>query len=406
MGQIKEYIKMALKNIKSNKGRSLLTMLGIIIGISSVILIISLGNGIKGTVNTELDSIAGGQLYLYISGDAKDDEWLNTDDIDAIIERVENVEGASMDLYNNTATARAGVRSRAAIVEGGNEFMEKIYSQKVIKGRYFSAADVLSGRRVCVIRECDAENMFGTTHVIGMPLELTLNGSTQDFMIVGIRENSEANLLSFAEAGDAQIRAEIPYTAMGSSFNYWIDNFYDVYIFGKKGSNTSKIGRDVMRLIEGRKNCRGKGIFAIQDFQDSVGTINSVLEYITLFTVLVAAISLLVGGIGVMNIMLVSVTERTREIGIRKALGARTRSILAQFLSESMIITAIGGFIGICIGTLGALVAGLCVGFTAAVDPVTVIIATAFSCGIGILFGVYPANKAARLSPIEALRHE
>ena len=144
----------------------------------------------------------------------------------------------------------------------------------------------------------------------------------------------------------------------------------------------------------------------MQNFTDSMSSITQVLSYITIFVVFVAAISLLVGGIGVMNIMLVSVTERTREIGIRKSLGARTGSIMLQFLSESAIITLLGGVIGIILGVLGANVVCGIMGFTASVSPLTVLVTTLFSSGVGLFFGIYPAKKAAKLSPIEALRHE
>ena len=144
----------------------------------------------------------------------------------------------------------------------------------------------------------------------------------------------------------------------------------------------------------------------VQNMQDQISQINSVMGSISIFVVIVAAISLLVGGIGVMNIMLVSVTERTREIGIRKSLGARTGSILLQFLSESAIITLLGGLIGIVLGVAGAGAIGGAIGFSARISPVTVIGASAFSAAVGIFFGIYPARKAAKLSPIEALRHE
>ena len=163
---------------------------------------------------------------------------------------------------------------------------------------------------------------------------------------------------------------------------------------------------DAVRLMENRHDVRGKGAIQVENFNDYLGQIDQILSYVTIFVVFVAAISLLVGGIGVMNIMLVSVTERTREIGIRKSLGARTGSILLQFLSESAIITLLGGVIGIVLGVAGA--AGVCslIGFTARVKVSTVLGASLFSSAVGIFFGIYPARKAARLSPIEALRHE
>lgn len=404
MAQLVEYVKMAIANIRSNKGRSLLTMLGIIIGISSVIMIISIGNGAKTTINDELNSIAGGQLYLYIGGDAKEDQYLTLEDIEAIENKVDHVKATTMDIGGN-GTARAGIKNVDAYIGGGTTGMLYEYTQPIVKGKYFTKADVESGRKVCVIREGDAKKLFGTTDVIGMTIELTLNSVTQDFTIIALRQDSAASLLSFAN-DKSKITVEMPYTALGQAFYYYTDNFWSVYIIGESGQYSKQIAKSALSLIEGRKNARGEGVFSVENFEDQVSQITQILSYITIFVVFVAAISLLVGGIGVMNIMLVSVTERTREIGVRKALGAKTKSIMMQFLSESAIITLIGGVIGITIGVAGAFIVCKIVGFAVDVQMSTVLIATLFSSGVGIVFGVYPAKKAAKLSPIEALRHE
>ena len=404
MAQVWEYTKIALKNLRSNKGRSILTMLGIIIGISSVIMIISIGNGVKNGINSELNSLAGGQLYIYSNGGGEDgiSVEFTEEDMEAIMEKVPNVKAVTPQWgFNATTTGRKGDFS--ATVYFGTAGMEYYSNDPIIKGRYFTDSDYYAANKVCVITESSAKKLFGTTNVIGMTVDVNLYGMTQVFTIIGIRQDN-ASLLSGLMYSDS-VTIEAPISVITSSYGFYV-TINDLLIISEGGEYSSQVARDVISLMESRHDVRGKNAIQIQNFNDEVDIIDQVLSYITLFVVFVAAISLLVGGIGVMNIMLVSVTERTREIGIRKSLGARTSSIMVQFLSESAIITLVGGLIGIVIGVAGAI--GVCslVGFTAQVYVTTVLGATLFSSSVGIFFGIYPARKAAKLSPIEALRHE
>ncbi len=222
---------------------------------------------------------------------------------------------------------------------------------------------------------------------------------------MGIRQDSASSMLTMGYV-DENVNVEIPLTVVGSAYGFYVESVDQFLVVGDSAEHSSQMARECVSLLEARHNVRGQGLILVEDFNDYLTSITSVLGYVTVFVVFVAAISLLVGGIGVMNIMLVSVTERTREIGIRKALGARTNSILLQFLSESAIITLLGGLIGITIGVLGAF--GVCglLGFSAQVRITTVLGASVFSSAVGLFFGIYPAKKAAKLSPIEALRHE
>lgn len=405
MGQIWEYVKIALMNIKSNKGRSFLTMLGIIIGISSVIMIVTIGNGIKGGVNDELNSLAGGQIYVYSYGDNEEGIMVdfNNDDLEALKENVKNVKAVTPSYgFNGTVTGRKG--DFAAYVTAGSEGLEYNTSDPIIKGRYFTENDYYMGNKVCVINEYSANELFGNTNVVGMTIDLTIWGETEEFTIVGVRQNSASSMITMMEG--ASLNIEMPLSVMGSAYGFYIDTFSDILIICDGAENATQVATDAVKLLENRHNVRGKNVIQVQNFNDIMDQFNQILNYITVFVVMVAAISLLVGGIGVMNIMLVSVTERTREIGIRKALGARTGSILMQFLSESAIISLLGGIIGITLGILGA--AGVCllIGFSVRVELATVLGASFFSTAVGIFFGIYPARKAAKLSPIEALRHE
>lgn len=398
-----EYIKIALMNIRSNKGRSFLTMLGIIIGISSVIMIISIGNGVKGGINSELNAMAGGQIYVY--SDGQNDEGISVEftdeDIDALQTKVANVKAVTPRwTLSGTATGRKGIYT--ASMSLGMPGLEYVSSDPIIAGRYFNENDYYSANKVCVVTEASARAMFGTTNVVGMTFDFTMYGSTQEFTIIGIRKDNASVLVTVA--GTETVSIEAPLSAIREAGFEIVNDA--LLIISDGAENASQVAADSVKLMENRHDVRGKNVIKVENFNDYMSQMNDILSYVTSFVVFVAAISLLVGGIGVMNIMLVSVTERTREIGIRKSLGARTGSILLQFLSESAIITLLGGIIGIVIGVLGA--TGVCtlIGFTARISVGTVIGASLFSSAVGIFFGIYPARKAARLSPIEALRHE
>ena len=404
MGQITEYIKIALMNIKTNKGRSILTMLGIIIGISSVIMIISIGNGVRGEVNAELEAMGSGQIVFYVDSTRKETTVaFDQSDFDAILEQVDHVKGVTPS-YGSWGTAEGPKGDYDIRMDGGTVGLQYASSDPIIKGKYFTQNDYDGGSNVCVISESSAVLLFGTTDVVGMTFDATCYGITQEMRVVGIRKDN-ASLL-FGSGGSSYIQAEVPLTFLANKFGFWIEDFSQFYVIADSNQNSPEVAGKVMTLLEIRHNVRGENQIMTESFSDYSSMYDTILGVITLFISFVAAISLLVGGIGVMNIMLVSVTERTREIGIRKALGARTNSILLQFLAEAGIITLLGGIIGIVLGALGAI--GVCslLGLTASIDVATVIIASVFSCGVGIFFGIYPARKAARLSPIEALRHE
>ena len=403
MSGFKEYIKIAVMNLKSNKGRSILTMLGIIIGISSVIMIISIGNGVTEQVNGELNEMAGGQIYLYIDNNQSDEviEFTN-EDFDAIEEKVDHVKGVTPQ-YNFYGSAVGKKGTFDAYISAGTESMEYLSNNDIKYGRYFSESDYYSGNKVCVISETDAIKLFGTTNVVGMDIEISMYGVSQDLTIVGIRENPDSSM--FVYYGES-VQLEMPISTLGSEYGFYVESFDGFYIVSESAEYSTEVAKQSISILEGRHNIRGDGLIQLENFNDYMTQINDVLGYITVFVVFVAAISLLVGGIGVMNIMLVSVTERTREIGIRKALGARTSSIMTQFISESAIISFTGGVIGIILGVVGAFLVCALIGLTPKVNFSTVFGATFFSSAVGIFFGIYPAKKAAGLSPIEALRHE
>ncbi len=404
MTQIWEYIKIALMNIKSNKGRSILTMLGIIIGISSVIMVMAIGNGVRGQINDELESIGSGQIAIYVDSTLKDTTVsFNQDDFDMIMDRIDHVKAVTPS-YGAWGTAEGPKGDFEASVSGGNEGMQYATTDPIIRGKYFTSGDAESGNKVCVISESSAISLFGTTDVIGLSFDMTLYGITQELTVVGIRQDNASSLVNMGAT--QYIQVELPLTVLGNDYYFYTEDFDQFYIIADSSEYCTEVAQKAVSMLESKYNVRGEGQIMVQSFTDVTEQFDSILSIVTVFISFVAAISLLVGGIGVMNIMLVSVTERTREIGIRKSLGARTGSILLQFLAEAAIITLLGGLIGIVFGVMCANLICSLVGVTAKIQASTVLGATIFSSAVGLFFGIYPARKAARLSPIEALRHE
>lgn len=408
MGGLFEYIKMAVQNIRANKGRSFLTMLGIIIGIASVIAIVSIGEGTKNQMNSEIDGIGGGQIAVSVSNDAiTESEFITAEDVQAVRE-IATVEGVNVsESYDGETVTGKGNFSIMLTAEGPDA---KLLNNSEMKyGNYFGENEIEEGKNVCVISDADAKRLFGTDDVVGMDLDITCYDSSKSFRIMGVTTQKEnGTFVSYTYDG-MPVAVNIPYSSMEDLVGA-TDEFYSLTIQGDKTLDSQIIADQVVHVLEKRHQCAGEEYFQVQSFQDVMQSMNEMLGMVTAFISFVAGISLLVGGIGVMNIMLVSVTERTREIGIRKSLGAKTSSIMLQFLAEAAILTVIGGLIGIILGILAAY--GICsvisgsIGMTIipGISPTVIFVATLFSCAVGVFFGIYPAKKAARLSPIEALR--
>ncbi len=397
----KENLKMALESIKSNKMRSFLTMLGIIIGISSVIVIVSAGGGAQQYMMSQFESV--GTTTVIVSVDSKkalDSEYITLDDISALSEMADYIKGATP-LVQFYGEAIYKDKSMDTLICGGTKDVQSLNAVEMVSGRFFTEADDLSQKNVVVIDELLAQKFFGTTDVVGMDLDLYLWDQRAKLQIVGVCASTYGEFYMEGLPGTAYL----PLHTLLSISN--MDNtFGSVYLQTTGKEYTETAGNTAVRLLESRHGNRGRDVYTPQNMLAQMDMINDALNLVQTFVAAVAAISLVVGGIGVMNIMLVAVTERTREIGIRKSLGARTNAILFQFLTESAILTLIGGLIGLALGYLGSFVFCTFAGITPLFTPSTIIMTVLFSAGVGIFFGIYPARKAARLHPIDALRHD
>ena len=401
MRQIYEYAKMAYRNIMGSKMRSFLTMLGIIIGIGAVIMVLCIGGGGQKMMESELGALSSGSVYLNLTGrEYTSSDYFTNGDIEAI-SRMEGVAGVTMS-GGASGSARGPKGDVSASISSGNGSMFLVFPAKLQSGRLWGAADYEAARRVVTVDSAGAKALFGTDDVLGMTLQLTVNDRTSDFTIIGITESQSG----YSYNGKITAQMTVPLSSLSTISDYVGEPYYQIALLAKDAANSVPLAQQVLRLVESRHGNAGRDCYGIMDVSQYTAQISSVTGMFTGIIAAIAGISLLVGGIGVMNIMLVSVTERTREIGIRKALGARTGSITFQFLIEAGTLTLIGGVIGIVLGLWGGYGVSSLMGLEGYVAPSTVVYITLFSIAIGIFFGIYPARKAARLSPIEALRTE
>lgn len=401
MGRIGEYIKSAIKQILGNGYRTAMTMLGIVVGIAAVIAVVSLGNGMTDYVQSEINGLAGN--YGLISLDTtKTSETFGTEDIEFVENALPDIYGLSpqLDGYGKVTTRKGAFE---ASVTAGSESMLYSLGNGICKGSYFTKQQVESGQRVCVMLVDDAKHIFGTEDAIGLELELTVWGKTATYTVVGLRESMNRMYTFLLEGQDFFASIEVPYTAFGADYDYDVENFRSLLLFADQDILADRVdaAKEMLTNKHGLRGTKALSAYSMADFSDQIDTI---LGSATKFLILVSVISLIVGGIGVMNIMLVSVTERTREIGIRKSIGARTGAIMTQFLAEAAILTLLGGIVGIILGIIMATIICSALGFNVIVTPTSVVGAAVFSVLIGLFFGLYPARKAATMKPIDALR--
>ncbi len=403
MGAIGEYLKSAISSIKNNKGRSFLTMLGIIIGIAAVITVLVIGDGLRAKVNGEMSSLEVATIMVSLDI-AKTDKCFTPEYMEEIERNLGCIYGLSpsTSIYGN---GKGKIKSYDLNFTGGSDVLSKNGQNKILYGRYFTRDDVKAANYVCVISQTAATKFFGREDAVGETIEITNGDMTKDFTVVGIREDTSMDK-GYAEGEEPMLMGDVPYTTVALAYNKDVNTMFTKVTAYVHKDNKDEANAKMKSVVENVLGLRGEGAVKVDAAAGMDDTGDTILNVVTAVVALIASISLLVGGIGVMNIMTVSVTERTREIGIRKSLGARTSSILTQFLAEASILTFVGGIIGVVLGLTIAKIACTMVNFPYTVNPVLVIIVVFISTGIGLFFGIYPAKRAAKLDPIEALRAE
>lgn len=413
-----ENISLAVAGLISNKMRALLTMLGIIIGIGSVIAITSVGDAMTGVVSSSMESMGVNNVAIQVTPRDYTSSYTYTEDdliTDEMIEQYQNKYRNEIVGIGLMESAGSGVITKfhednKVSLEGVNEgFATGATGTQVdmLRGRFINESDTQRGKYVAVIAKSLADTLFpGNQEILGQEIKIQMDsGGRQTFTIVGVYED-QANSFLMGSAG----MSSTIYTQFRRPTVCWIitpDGYYYFYIAVQPGLDYQAFAEESAGFFNDRFYVKNETMHCeAQSLESMVKQVNDMLGTISTAIAVIAGISLLVGGIGVMNIMLVSVTERTREIGIRKALGAPDSAIRTQFIVESMIICVIGGALGILLGALLGYAGGVLLGMPAVPSIVSIVIAVGFSMLIGVFFGYYPANKAAKLDPIDALRYE
>lgn len=401
----KESFLMAWASLIANKLRSLLTMLGIIIGVAAVIALVSIGNGVKQDIEDSISSL-GSNLLVVLPGAPRTPgarpsqgsmKSLKISDYEAIA-KLEGVKAASP-MTNGSYVVIYQNKNWTTSVAGVNSNFQDVNNWTMTSGRFFSDKNVQNRERVAVVGQTVVKNLFADEDPVGKEIRV----KNIPFRVIGVLKSKGNGSMG----NDQDDTVLIPYTTSMERVE-GIDYLRRVYVVAKDDEGIDRLQADIENLLRVRHNIKDTNLddFNIQNMKSIMETVAQTTGTFTLFLGAVAAISLVVGGIGIMNIMLVSVTERTREIGVRKALGATYSVIVTQFLIEAVVISLMGGFIGIAFGIGASKVIGMVSGMSTIVSVPTIIMSFAFSMAIGLIFGIYPARKAAKLNPIDALHYE
>ena len=397
-------LSISLSEIRRNAMRSFLTILGIIIGVSAVIIMSTIGRGATARVTADIEKLGSNMLSIRPGqmrgpgGASAEAKPLEMNDVAAIEREIANLEAVAPTATKGLTAVYGNVNWSTGIIGTTNRYLD-VRDWELSEGRAFSESEMRSGKMVCIIGETVRKELFGSQS----PVDEKIRIGRQSCEVTGVLRAKGQS--SFGSDQDDIVLIPLMAFQRKISGNRDISR---IYLSVNKGASTEEAQEDISRLLRQRRNIASKEAddFSVFDMKEVSDTMTGTTEVLTALLSAVAAVSLLVGGIGIMNIMLVSVTERTREIGIRLAIGAREHEVLLQFLVEAVVLSTLGGIIGILFGLSSSFGLTKLLKIPYVLDPLMILIAFIFSTAIGVIFGFFPARKAARLNPIDALRHE
>lgn len=398
-----ETLKLALRAIRRNLLRSFLTVLGVVIGVAAVIAMVTIGNGTTAQVTAEISKLGTNLLFVrpgqFGPGRAATDaKKFTIRDLDAIHEQIPGLRAVAAINQSSQTVVFSGQSRQTTIIGSGNDYLVA-QNWELASGRSFLSSEERGGQAVCIIGETVRSRLFGSTPAV----DQTIRVGNVACQVIGLLDKKGQSGMGSDQDDVVMMPLKVFQRRIGGS-----TDISSIMLSAEDGVSTSKVQADVERLLrERRKIIAGRDDdFTVNDMTQMAATLTGTTTLMTGLLGAVAAVSLLVGGIGIMNIMLVSVTERTREIGIRLAIGAVERQVLMQFLVEAVTLSVFGGVVGIALGLAIAYTAVTLMSVPFVASPSIILLAFAFSAAIGMVFGYFPARRAAQMNPIDALRHE